>query len=56
MLVIRIQTCDEKYMNGFHQELDAFISRIETRAKEKTDKLIAEVQITLGPVYANFIR
>lgn len=40
----RIQTCDEKYMNGFHQELDAFISRIETRAKEKTDKLIAEIE------------
>ena len=30
-------------MEGFHSELDAFIDRIETRAKEKTDKLMAEV-------------
>ena len=30
-------------MDGFNQELDAFIGRIERRAKEKTDKLMAEV-------------
>ena len=42
-LISRIKTCDAKYMEGFHSELDAFIDRIETRAKEKTDKLMAEV-------------
>jgi uncharacterized protein (UPF0335 family) len=30
-------------MEGFNSELQAFIGRIERRAKEKTDKLIAEV-------------
>jgi len=30
-------------MEGFNSELKAFIGRIERRAKEKTDKLIAEV-------------
>jgi len=50
----KIQTCDEKYMEGFNCELSAFIGRIERRAKEKTDKLIAEMreeerQERLGP-------
>ena len=40
----KIKTCDAKYMEGFHSELDAFIIRIETRAKEKTDKLMAEIE------------
>ncbi|KAL5257142.1 hypothetical protein ACHWQZ_G012170 [Mnemiopsis leidyi] len=40
----KIKTCDAKYMDGFNQELDAFIGRIERRAKEKTDKLMAEIE------------
>lgn len=40
----KIQLCDAKYMEGFNSELAAFIGRIERRAKEKTDKLIAEIE------------
>merc|ERR1712113_9085 len=50
----KIQVCDDKYMQGFNNELDAFIGRITRRAKEKTDKLVAEYeaeerQKRLGP-------
>jgi len=40
----KIKTCDSKYMEGFNSELKAFISRIERRSKEKTDKLMAEIE------------